>query len=132
MNPKDPLQNALKKPEAPHLPQQGINSFLNEALKKAHTEGNIAALSGNISKRLASMKSAAEWSQQLLRSFEPPKSPLQKIIDEAARAAAVYRNLGSLTDTITKAAASMRTPADISRDLLRSLHPPKSSLQLAI
>ncbi len=132
MNLSDPLQDALKKLETPHLPQQGIDSFLNEALKKAHSAGNFAALSGDLGKHIAAMTSAADWSRRLLRSFEPPKSPFQKIIDEAARAAAVYRNLGSLTDTIAKAAASMRTTADFHQEMLRSVQLPKSSIQLAI
>lgn len=132
MNPNEPLQNALKKLEAPHLPQQGIESFLNEALKKANAAEPIAALSGDLSKRIAAMTSAADWSRQLLRSFEPPKSPFQKIIDEAARAAAVYRNLGSLTDTIAKAAASIQTTADFHQEMLRSVQLPKNSIQLAI
>lgn len=132
MNLNDPLQDALKKLEAPHLPQQGIDSFLNEALKKAHSAGNFAARSGDLSKHIAAMTSAADWSRRLLRSFEPPKSPFQKVIDEAARAAAVYRNLGSLTDTIAKAAASMRTTADFHQEMLRSVQLPKSSIQLAI
>ena len=132
MNPNDPLQGALKNLEEPHLPQQGINSFLNEALKKADAAGNLASLSGDLSKRIASMTSAADWSRQLLRSFEPQKSPLQKIIDEAARTAAVYRNLGSQTDTIMRAAACMRASPDISRELLRSFQSPIGSIQLAI
>lgn len=132
MNVNDPLQGGLKKIEAPHLPQQGIDSLLNEVLKKAYAAGNFAALSGDISKRIAEMTSAADWSRLLLRSFEPPKSPFQRIIDEAARSAAVYRKLGSLTDTIAKAAASIRTTADFQQEMLRSVQLPESSIQLAI
>ncbi|MEO8428183.1 MAG: hypothetical protein ABI651_13820 [Verrucomicrobiota bacterium] len=132
MNPDEPLNNLVKKFEGPHLPQQDINSFLNEALKKTQVAARLADLSGDIGKRLASMASAADLSRQLLRSFEPPKSPFQRIIDEAARTAAVYRNLGSFTDTIAKAAASMRTTGDFHQELLRSVQLPKSSIQLAI
>lgn len=132
MNPNDPLKDAIKKLEAPHLPQQGINSFLNEALRKANAAGNLASFSDDLNKRIAAMTSAADWSRQLLRSFELPESPLQRIIDEAARTAAVYRNLSSLTDTIANAMASIRTTGDFHQELLRSVQLPKSSIQSAI
>lgn len=129
MIPNDSLKDGLKRLEAPHVPQQGINSFFSEVLRKANAATNHAFLSGDLTKRISSMTSAADWSRQLLRSFEPTRSAFQKVIDDAARSEAVYRNLGSLADTVMKAAPSMRTSVDFSNVMLQSIQPPKGSMQ---
>lgn len=114
------------------LPQEGINSFLNEALKKANAFGSFSAFSGGIDRHLASLTKAADFNARLLRSFEPPTSAIQRIIDEAARTAAIYRRVESLTDMLTQKVASMRTLADFHQEMLRSFQPPKTSIQLII
>jgi hypothetical protein len=132
MNLNDPPKDTLKKLERPDLAQQGIDSLLNDVLKKAHPAAAFTDLSRELSKQIAPITSAAVWYKQLPRSFEPPESPFQKLINEAARAAAVYRSLESLTDAIANVADSMRTTADFHREIMRSVQIPKSSIQLTI
>jgi hypothetical protein len=100
MSPSEPLPNVMKMLGELRLPQQSISSFLNETLKKVQPSLRLEEVSGGISQRIASMTTAADLSRQLLRSFEPASSSIQKAISEAARGVAAYH----ITDSIAKAA----------------------------